>query len=221
MEKKTSIKEEIEKLKNMSFKDKLWYIKEYYLLYIIIIAVFTIFFGYLGSLFFKKDPVFTCVFVNKPISEENQTLLYEDFEKYENLKKPNDIWLLDPSFNIILENGKITNGFEYLAKLNAMVLTNSVDSMITEEFFINHFHKQGLFKDLETILPKELSSKLKDKFLYIEDENNIKKAYAIDISSSPKIKQYLDLKGPIYYGILANANHQEKAISFLNFLYSN
>ena len=68
MEKKTSIKEEIEKLKNMSFKDKLWYIKEYYLLYIIIIAVFTIFFGYLGSLFFKKDPVFTCVFVNKSIS---------------------------------------------------------------------------------------------------------------------------------------------------------
>ncbi len=218
---KENFKIEIEKLKKMTFQDKIWYIKEYYgiqiLLTIIVIAI-------LGSIFynmiFKKDPVFTAMYLNRPITNESYEKISTEFSTYAKLEETNDYWELKPNVNVTLKDGIVTGGMEYLAKTNAMIAGQLLDVLVTEEYFINHFANQNILVNFEEILPPDLLEIVKDDLVYIKNIDGIEGAFAIDVTNAPIIKESVYVAGPIYFSILANTKHLDTSILYLKYLYN-
>ncbi|WP_317366997.1 hypothetical protein [uncultured Tyzzerella sp.] len=218
---KENVKTEIEKLKKMSSKDKVWYIKEYYGIQIvltILILAFSI--SLIFNMFFKKDPVFNVVFLNKPINNESYEKISSEFHNYANFDATNDYWELKPTVSVILKDNEIVNGLEYLAKINAMIATQTLDTLVTEEYFIDHFCRQDILTDLEKFLPKDLLEKVKDSLVYKVGIDGIERAYALDVSNAPIIKDSVYVAGPVYFSILANSKNIDTSILFLRYLYS-
>lgn len=223
LEKKTfkeSIKIEIEKLKKMSFKDKIWYIKEYYGIQIFLtILVLVISFSLLFNML-KKDPAFNVIFLNKPINQKSYEKMYNDFYNYANFSKTKDYWELKPNVSVIIKDGEAVNGLEYLAKTNAMIAGQLLDVLITEEYFIDHFIKQDILLDLEQTLPENLLNNLKPKLVYKKGIDNKERAYALDVSDAPIIKESVYVAGPVYFAILGNSKNIDTSIQFLKYLYN-
>ena len=218
---KENVKTEIEKLKKMTFKDKLWYIKEYYGIQIFLtILVLALSSSLIFSMFFKKDPAFNVVFLNKPINNESYEKIYNEFCDYADFEATKDYWELKPNVSVILKDGEIVNGLEYLAKINAMIAGQMLDTLITEEYFINHFCAQDILIDLEQVLPSDLLDKVKENLVYKTGIDGIERAYAIDVSNAPIIKESVYVAGPVYFSILSNSEHIDTSILFLKYLYN-
>lgn len=217
---KENFKTEIEKLKKMSFKDKMWYIKEYYGIHIFLTIIVLLIFLSLSFSMLKKDPAFNAVFLNKPMNSTSYDKIYSEFYEYAKFKDTNDDWELKPNVSVILKDNEIVNGLEYLAKINAMIASQTLDTLITEEYFINHFASQDILLNLEENLPPDLLEKFKNNLYYIEGINGEKKAYALDISDSPIIKESVYVAGPVYFSILSNSKNLDNSILFLKYLYN-
>lgn len=218
---KENFKTEIEKLKKMSFKDKMWYIKEYYGIQIFLtLLVLALTSSLIFNMFFKKEPIFNVVFLNKPMNNESYEKIYNEFHNYANFEETKDHWELKPTVSVILKDNEIVNGMEYLAKINAMIATQTLDTLITEEYFINHFCRQDILIDLESILPTDLLDKVKQNLVYKMGIDGVERAYAIDVSNAPIIKDSVYVAGPVYFSILANSRHIDTSIKFLRYLYN-
>ncbi len=218
---KENVKTEIEKLKKMSFKDKMWYIKEYYGIQIFLtLLVAAILGSIIFNMFFKKDAVFNAIFLNKPVTSEAYDKIYNEFNTYAGFEKTGDHWELSTNVSVILKDGVIVNGMEYLAKTNAMIAAQLLDVLVTEEYFINHFCNQDILADLEQTLPPDLLEKLKENLVYKTGIDGVERAYALDVSNAPVIKESVYVAGPIYFSILANSKNIDASILFLKYLYN-
>lgn len=211
---KKEFKKEIEKLRNMSFKDKLWYIKEYYTIPIIgtIVAIFIIFSAI--NLIAKKPPVLSAFFVNTPLIENNMENLKDNFYTYSGLNKKDEM-LLDTSMFIDIKDEKNLIGYEYIMKLSAMVSGASVDAIVCDEPIFWHFvDKTGFASNIKNIIPKDILDIFKNDIVY--NSKNI--PVGINISSAPTLNKYFDVDNA-YIIIPENSHNINNAISFLKFLY--
>ena len=217
---KESVKIEIEKLKKMSFKDKIWYIREYYGIQIFItILVLAISFSLLFNML-KKDAAFNVIFLNKPMNQESYEKIYNEFYDYANFEETKDYWELNPNVSVIIKDGEAVNGLEYLAKTNAMIAGQMLDVLVTEEYFVDHFIRQDILLDLEETLPTDLLDKVKDNLVYKKGIDNGERAYALDVSDAPVIKESVYVSGPVYFTILGNSKNIDTSIQFLKYLYN-
>ena len=217
---KENFKTEIDKLKKLSNKDKLWYIKEYYgiqifLIILVLVLGFSLFFN-----IFKKQPVFSATFLNQPLNQNAYDKIYNEFYNYANLKETKDSWQLNTSSNIVVKDGEIKGGVEYLAKINVMMAGNDLDTIITSDYFIEFFSRQDSLANLEEVLPKELIDLFKDKFLFKKGKDGIKRAYAINITDAPVIKDNVFVDLPAYFSIVSTSSNIDRAILFLKYLYN-
>lgn len=213
------IKTEIIKLKKMSLKDKLWYIKEYYGVSILISIISLILCFSLIVNVLKKKPVFNVVFLNRPLTETSHTEIYEEFYSYANFSKTNDDWDLLSNINIIIKDNKILSGGEYMAKVNAMIAGQLLDVAITDKFFVNNFASQDILINLEKTLPSDLIEVVKNDFFSTTNKERQSYNFAIDVSNAPVIKKHLNINAPIYFIIFSNSKHMETSIQFLKYLY--
>ena len=95
-----------------------------------------------------------------------------------------------------------------------------LDTLITEEYFINHFCAQDILIDLEQVLPSDLLDKVKENLVYKAGIDGIERAYAIDVSNAPIIKESVYVEGPVYFSILSNSENIDTSILFLKYLYN-
>ena len=50
--------------------------------------------------------------------------------------------------------------------------------------------------------------------------DGVERAYALDLSNAPIIKDSVYVAGPVYFSILANSKHIDTSIKFLRYLYN-
>lgn len=217
---KTNFKDEIKKLKNMSFKDKLWYIKEYYLVHIIIILIIVSIMSSILINILKKDPIFNAFFVNVVISEEERQDILEDFLKYSELEKTNDFWNLDTSTQIILDE-KVSDPVanqQYLLKLTAILSSKKLDVMITQKELVDYFLTIDGFASLNDILPAEFLENNKENLYSAKNIDGVENIYAINVVNSPLFKK-IGIKQDIYFTIAKNSENIETSLKFLEYIY--
>lgn len=217
---KTNFKQEIKKLKKMSFKDKIWYIKEYYLVHIIIILVLLFFSISIISNTLKKEPIFSSFFVNLFILEEDKKEIIDDFIKFAKLDETKDSWILDDSIKISLDNSSSPlENQQYILKLTATIISGQLDTIITEKELIDYFLGIDSFLPLNNILPKDFMKNNMDKLYIKENIDKIKNIYAINVSKSPLFKKF-GIKEDIYFAIAKNSKNIDLSLKFLEYIYS-
>lgn len=213
-----NFKYEFEKIKNMNLKEKIWYIKEYYLIQIIIfLFIFLLIFS-IGKNLLKKPNLLNSYFINTFISEETKEYIIEDFRKKNNLNKKNKLFNLNTSIQINLNeplNSPLNRS--YILKLTSFISSKNIDCILAEKGIIDYYLTIDAFFPLEEILPKDLLEKYKDNIYFANNKNGEKRAYAIKILNS-NILNKIGLNTEIYFSIPKNAKNIKMALKFLEYI---
>lgn len=222
---KDSIKEERTKLKDMAFKDKIWYIWEYYKFPILgaVIGVFLI--TSIGSAIYgnRFETALSCIILNSRIDGGEDTLfeyIDQDFRQYMGI--PEDVKIeLDATMNLSFEDSSM-NEFTYaqLAKIGAMVSSRELDVMIGTPDIIDHYGALGGYEDLEKLLPAEVYQVVKaDLYTVKNQENGQEIACGLLLENTDFAKNTgLILDKPVL-GIVSSSTHTDTAVGLIRFLY--
>ena len=192
-----------------TFSKKLSYIWDYYKLYIIGIPCVLLLLAYVITTFTKsKDFPFSIYFINQEVSIENCVLLEEALTQK---MGETDI---DSSLYI---NPAAPDADSQIAFTTA-ISGHTIDIMISDTLFLEHYSKKEVFADLETLLPANLYQALSQSIIFVPDKEGVMQAYAIDLSSCTYFAK-LNLENPVLT-IAKYSEHKDSCIALLSLLFS-
>lgn len=176
---------ELEKLKAMCWKDRAWYIWNYYKVHMALVVVAVLILQVVITSIYRGtfDTVLYCMVINSRSEEEiNLSTLQEDFPAWQNLGKKE----LVNAESVYITYGDNASELSYatLAKISALVFSRDLDIMIGDKETISHFAALNGYLDLEHSLSPELLPLVENRLFYVSGEDGAKRAYAVDISGT-------------------------------------
>ena len=222
---KERLHEEAAKLKEMSFKDKFWYIWEYYKFPIIgvIIAVFLV--GSIGSAMYKNrfDTALSCAVLNSRYDSDALTVdqyFNEGFRAFIGLDENTKIdvdYSMSPTFD---ESAMNEYSYAELAKLTAMISSKGLDVMIGRPDVIDHYGEMDGFLNLEEALPPDLYEQVKDYLYPVTNAETGQESFCglrlEDTSFGEKTGLILD--NPVLT-VMSNSPHTDTAIQLIRYIF--
>ena len=170
-----SLKEEIkneaaverEKLKHMSFQDKLWYIWEYYKFHIAVVIGIIFILCIIGTSIYNstiENSLYCIIINNQSNSEMNYEVLTQDFHDHMGFGKKQEVH----AESIYITYGDVVSEFSYasMAKISAMIASKELDILITDKENFDRYSTMNGYADLEQVLPEDLLALLKDRLCY-------------------------------------------------------
>lgn len=217
--------EEAAKLKEMSFKDKFWYIWEYYKFPIIgvIIAVFLV--GSIGSAMYNNrfDTALSCAVLNSRYDSDALTVdqyFNEGFRAFIGLDENTKIdvdYSMSPTFD---ESAMNEYSYAELAKLTAMISSKGLDVMIGRPDVIDHYGEMDGFLNLEEALPPDLYEQVKDYLYPVTNAETGQESFCglrlEDTSFGEKTGLILD--NPVLT-VMSNSPHTDTAIQLIRYIF--
>ncbi len=211
---------EKEKLRDMSFHDKLSYLWEYYKIHAIVgvtavgLAVYIIY----SIITPNVETQFYAAILNNTIPDEVWEQYNADFTEQQQF---------DPATeDVILNSAFYMNGDgEYTMNMSSVLTTyigaGEVDVMIAPESQFKTYAYNDFFDDLSDQLPTDVYTKLAD-YVYVSDtaENPQKKVVGIYLTDTKLFKENASNSDPYILGIVQNSSHKENAVEFLKMLYN-
>ena len=222
---KERLHEEAAKLKEMSFKDKFWYIWEYYKFPIIgvIIAVFLV--GSIGSAMYNNrfDTALSCAVLNSRYDSDALTVdqyFNEGFRAFIGLDENTKIdvdYSMSPTFD---ESAMNEYSYAELAKLTAMISSKGLDVMIGRPDVIDHYGEMDGFLNLEEALPPDLYEQVKDYLYPVTNAETCQESFCClrleDTSFGEKTGLILD--NPVLT-VMSNSPHTDTAIQLIRYIF--
>ena len=222
---KERLHEEAAKLKEMSFKDKFWYIWEYYKFPIIgvIIAVFLV--GSIGSAMYNNrfDTALSCAVLNSRYDSDALTVdqyFNEGFRAFIGLDENTKIdvdYSMAPTFD---ESAMNEYSYAELAKLTAMISSKGLDVMIGRPDVIDHYGEMDGFLNLEEALPPDLYEQVKDYLYPVTNAETGQESFCglrlEDTSFGEKTGLILD--NPVLT-VMSNSPHTDTAIQLIRYIF--
>lgn len=222
---KERLHEEAAKLKEMSFKDKFWYIWEYYKFPIIgvIIAVFLV--GSIGSAMYNNrfDTALSCAVLNRRYDSDALTVdqyFNEGFRAFIGLDENTKIdvdYSMSPTFD---ESAMNEYSYAELAKLTAMISSKGLDVMIGRPDVIDHYGEMDGFLNLEEALPPDLYEQVKDYLYPVTNAETGQESFCglrlEDTSFGEKTGLILD--NPVLT-VMSNSPHTDTAIQLIRYIF--
>lgn len=215
-----SFSDECNKLKQMSIKQKLGYLWDYYrtYLYILILVVLAIF--YIADVLHQRsrEIVLQGFFTNDDYNFFDADAITNDFSQYLNLE-PKQRVVFDDSLYVELDSNS-----EYVVasqgKISGYIAAKELDFIVTTSELVQHYSTHIPLMDLELFIPNKLLNSISDYIYYVEGMDQVKKAYAIDLSQSHFIKNVND-KGdnPYYLIIPSNTATSEELFAFIKYAF--
>ena len=216
---------EAAKLKEMSFKDKFWYIWEYYKFPIIgvIIAVFLV--GSIGSAMYNNrfDTALSCAVLNSRYDSDALTVdqyFNEGFRAFIGLDENTKIdvdYSMSPTFD---ESAMNEYSYAELAKLTAMISSKGLDVMIGRPDVIDHYGEMDGFLNLEEALPPDLYEQVKDYLYPVTNAETGQESFCglrlEDTSFGEKTGLILD--NPVLT-VMSNSPHTDTAIQLIRYIF--
>ncbi len=211
-------REEIKKLKEMSGKDRMWYISEYYKIHIICILVVLIFtFSIISNMVKVSNIEFEALVINTISADPSLKPLTLDFPKYMDFQKKESVSLNTVSFD---PDGTSQDTAIAINKIYALVVSESVDIAIMNQPVFDLLNSSSpIFMDLEANLPDYLVKKIAPSIVYATDIDTGKQvAVGIDITGTDFYQNCGFEAEPTILCIPYNAPHFENCIAFLQYI---
>lgn len=218
---KEEARSEKEKLKAMSFQDKLWYIWEYYKFHIIGLVILIGVGSSIISTVYKNsfETALYCVVINNRTSETgNDEELIKHLEEYMGLTEKQQVsW----DSSMFVSYGEAASEFSYatMAKISALVAAQDLDVMISDEENFLHYASMNAFMNLEQLLPADLYEKIKDRAYYAKDESGQSFIYGINLEGTTFAKEANLALDPPILGILSNSNRTDNSLLLLRYIF--
>ncbi len=208
-------------LENEGLKGRLQYFIYYYKWHVIIAVIVLIFtINTIIDLATRKDIILQVVYVNGFPNVES-TEFMEDFQKNIEINEKKETTQLDDTFYINSKSPSIYDE-QYMEKLMVMASAGTIDVVVVDEDYFKTMAAGGYFLDLSKILSSEQMNKYSDKLFYYDCPDNLtegEEAIGIEITDAAKIVSTQSFPNTkCYFGIIANAEHIDNSLAFLEYL---
>ena len=216
----TNWKNKKQKIKEMSWKDRLWYLWAYYKIPLIA-CIFILFILFeTGSWIYRnmQDTMLYCVVINEPDTSSSAIAsIQSEFESRNGFDKN---WRQTTEFDCSMAMGATSeelSDFFYSSastiKLESLVATNSIDVFITVPVMADYYKDQNLYMDLTTLLPSNLYEQL-DKEGRILTNDSV--AYGILLNDT-LIAKKLSLEDGSVLSICTDQNFPNYIFDFISY----
>ena len=216
----TNWKKKKQKIKEMSWKDRLWYLWAYYKIPLIA-CIFILFILFeTGSWIYRnmQDTMLYCVVINEPDTSSSAIAsIQSEFESRNGFDKN---WRQTTEFDCSMAMGATSeelSDFFYSSastiKLESLVATNSIDVLITVPVMADYYKDQNLYMDLTTLLPSNLYEQL-DKEGRILTNDSV--AYGILLNDT-LIAKKLSLEDGSVLSICTDQNFPNYIFDFISY----
>ncbi|MGL5435966.1 MAG: hypothetical protein ACRDBO_11285 [Lachnospiraceae bacterium] len=211
---------ELEKLKDMSWKDRLWYIGEYYKFHMIGAAILIFLAVSIGTTIYQGSfpTVYHSIYMNSSTPMDiNTEPLQQGFASYLELAPKERI--ITETISIPVDNPSSELDFASMAKVSATIAAKSLDSIIGDRDSLEYFAAMSGCVDLEEVLPTETYVQVKDYLVYAKGEDDISRAYGIDLSGTDfAAESGLGMQMPILY-IISNSTHIDTSLALVDYIF--
>ena len=224
---KNFFKTEGEKLKKMTFVEKIKYIWEYYKIHIILTVGFIVLVVSLSKVVYrniKYDSVFHCAMVNNMLSSAQEEFIIKEFGNYINIDKEHETLTFDSGYMFMWDNSSFSDtNYTSRMKVASALAAQVIDIFVADKTYIISAAPEGQLYDLKEVLPADIYAAVEDKLFYTAGEDGVERAYAVDLSSSRYTyindpENGILYPEPPYYGIVINTEHLDTSIEFLKFI---
>jgi hypothetical protein len=225
MDEKQTLKEEVlierNKLKKMSWKDRVWYIWEYYKFHILAAVLAVTILYIFGGVLYRQT--FTTR-LNIAIVNDRSGGMSSVKKLSEHLHEALGLGekdLIDISEGLSASfDGNAMSQYDYasLAKISALAASDSLDIIISDGAAVNHFGESSALADLEEFLPPETLEKVRDHLYYAKDSEGVSHAYAISLQDSILPEETGIVMDPPYFSVIERTLHREEVLRTLDYL---
>ncbi len=217
---KESMKTEKEKFKAMSWRDRLWYIKSYYKFHIAAALLLILVLVSIGQILYRKT--FTTrlyISIINDKTQEGYTDCLDSILKSQMDYGPKDVLEIDSSMHMTFDETKMTQlNYASLAKIGALIASNTIDIMIADEEIINHYASGGAFLDLSQEFPECSASSNRVSSITVTLEDGSSCLAALSLEDSLLAQEAGQELSGVYIAVMSNAPHTEEALDSLKLL---
>ncbi len=225
MPKKSIIKSfllgEVEKLKGMSDRDRLWYIWEYYKYFIIIgVLVLSCLISVAVSLLDPSSVYLNTVMLNLPTASKEAPLpLTDEFHVSMALGKHDKVNAED--FYINFTDQYTEHDYQAVQRLFTLMGAREVDILLTRQEELDALASEVAFANLESILPKDLRDQLQARIVYLTpEEGEAPYPAGINISDTQFVKACGYISQSVIFTMINNTKNPEHCIAMLEYILS-
>ena len=212
---------ERQKLSQMSGKDKVWYIWEYYKLPIIATVIAIFFIGSIISAVYNNrfDNALYIMVLNDRSGGGNRTdEMSKALGDYLELGK-NEQVMIDDSLSITYDESTSEMGYASLAKITALVTTKDLDIIIGDKASMDHFGGLNAYSDLKEELPEDLYALVEEYLYYTEGSDGVSYPCGIRLDESRFPEESGVILKPPYLAMLSNSQHKEACFALIRYLF--
>lgn len=210
-----------EKFKDLSFKDKIQYFKDYYLK-IVLAFLFCggcILWAALAIISPKEKNILSVVVINDYLDLDKSDTLVTDFGEYLGINKAKEKIKFDSDY--YFREAQLGNDVVgTAAKIDSLLYTKQIDIIITDAKQFNKYASSGYFVNLMDYLPTDLYTDFSNSYYYssVKDSKEFN-PYGIHLTNCEKYENLgTTLDDPIL-GIVANSNFKDNSAEFIRYLY--
>lgn len=214
------LRTELQKLRAMSGRDRLWYISSYYKFHIlgIIILLFLIFAACMTVYRSTFRTELYCFYLNNPHNETVNTTPYtEGFAEYMGFGKKQV--LAHESGQITYDDSTSELGYATLMKITALVTSKDLDIIIGDKATIDYYASAGGFHDLSKLLPDELYRRIEERIYETAEEDGSLHPLAISLESTAFAESSGLHQNPPLIGIISNSKRTDTAVKLIEYLF--
>lgn len=219
---KEEAQEEKEKLKHMSWKDRIWYIWEYYKFHMLFLLIAIMIFWIIGTALYRQS--FTtrlsiAIINDRSGGNSSSDPLMAGLRETLNCKKKDMIEINEGLFLDTNEETMSQYSYASMVKIAALVSGGMLDIMIADEATIRHYESVDAYMDLRNLLPETLYSQLEDQLLYTEAGDGQEIPVAVSLENSSLKDDTGIVMDPPYLAVISNTQHTEDILSAISYLF--
>lgn len=211
---------EKEKLKSMSWRDRFWYIWEYYKFHIIGAVVAVVLAVSIGTAFYHNsfDTVLHCIYLNsRAETEVNPAPLEQDFAAYLELGKK-ELITTEISF-ISFDENATDYSYASMAKITALVAAHDLDIIIGDQAAIDHYASLNGFANLSEDLSADVLALVKDRLYRAPNGDGAEYPCAIDLSNTSFATDSNLAQKPPLLAIISNSENKDTVEQLIRYLF--
>mgnify|MGYP000043087778 CR=1 FL=1 len=167
-----SIREEAEnerqKLKNMSWKDRAWYVWEYYKFHLLAVILVIGVLSTIGTMIYRQTfttRLSVAIINDRSAGASSSALLESDLREYLGCGKKDLIEINEGLMVDFNEESTSQYGYATLAKISALAASESLDVVIGDQSAIDHYETISAYQNLEELLSPELYARGEGPYL--------------------------------------------------------
>lgn len=212
---------EREKLRGMTFKEKIDYLWEYYKIHalITIVAVVSIAYIIYTIVTPKIEPQLYVAVVDNPVEPTILEEFEAQFAEYLQIDPEKEEVMINPQFYFHGDS-------EYAANMRQVLVTyvaaQDVDIIIAPKSEFDSYSYYGYMYSLSDLLPTDLYSKLSENFyIGVQEDNPEEKVYGIYLNEAALFKdnERISADNPYILGVIGNARRTDNAVEFIRYLF--